>query len=205
MSGKCLILACGALAAEVVALRKQLGLGEGETELQCLPAEFHNTPSKIAPRVDEILTERRGEFEQVLVGYGECGTGGALDAVLAKHDAVRLPHAHCYEFYAGSARFAAITDAEIGSFFLTDYLVRNFDRLVIGGLGLDRFPHLRDSYFANYRDLVYLAQTESPALQEQAKAAAEKLGLNYVYHRVGYGDLSPFLAKAGGKDVAAHV
>ncbi|MFO1239355.1 MAG: DUF1638 domain-containing protein [Sphingomonadaceae bacterium] len=205
MSGKCLILACGALAAEVVALRKQLGLGEGETELQCLPAEFHNTPSKIAPRVDEILTERRGEFEQVLVGYGECGTGGALDAVLAKHDAVRLPHAHCYEFYAGSARFAAITDAEIGSFFLTDYLVRNFDRLVIGGLGLDRFPHLRDSYFGNYRDLVYLAQTESPALQEQAKAAAEKLGLNYVYHRVGYGDLSPFLAKAGGKDVAAHV
>lgn len=205
MSGKCLILACGALAAEVVALRKQLGLGDGETELQCLPAEFHNTPSKIAPRVDEILTERRGEFEQVLVGYGECGTGGALDAVLAKHDAVRLPHAHCYEFYAGSARFAAITDAEIGSFFLTDYLVRNFDRLVIGGLGLDRFPHLRDSYFGNYRDLVYLAQTESPALQEQARAAAEKLGLNYVYHRVGYGDLAPFLAKAGGKDAAAHV
>lgn len=205
MSGKCLILACGALAAEVVALRKQLGLGEGETELQCLPAEFHNSPGKIAPRVDEILTERRGEFEQVLVGYGECGTGGALDAVLAKHDAVRLPHAHCYEFYAGSARFAAITDAEIGSFFLTDYLVRNFDRLVIGGLGLDRFPHLRDSYFGNYRDLVYLAQTDSPALQEQAQAAAEKLGLNYVYQRVGYGDLAPFLAKAGSKDVPAHV
>ena len=205
MSGKCLILACGALAAEVVALRKQLGLGEGETELQCLPAEFHNSPGKIAPRVDEILTERRGEFEQVLVGYGECGTGGALDAVLAKHDAVRLPHAHCYEFYAGSARFAAITDAEIGSFFLTDYLVRNFDRLVIGGLGLDRFPHLRDSYFGNYRDLVYLAQTDSPALQEQARAAAEKLGLNYVYQRVGYGDLAPFLAKAGSKDVPAHV
>lgn len=205
MSGKCLILACGALAAEVVALRKQLGLGDGETELQCLPAEFHNTPSKIAPRVDEILTERRGEFEQVLVGYGECGTGGALDAVLAKHDAVRLPHAHCYEFYAGSARFADITDAEIGSFFLTDYLVRNFDRLVIGGLGLDRFPHLRDSYFGNYRDLVYLAQTDSPALQEQARAAAEKLGLNYVYQRVGYGDLAPFLAKAGSKDVPAHV
>ena len=205
MSGKCLILACGALAAEVVALRKQLGLGEGETELQCLPAEFHNSPGKIAPRVDEILTERRGEFEQVLVGYGECGTGGALDAVLAKHDAVRLPHAHCYEFYAGSARFAAITDAEIGSFFLTDYLVRNFDRLVIGGLGLDRFPHLRDSYFGNYRDLVYLAQTDSPTLQEQARAAAEKLGLNYVYQRVGYGDLAPFLAKAGSKDVPAHV
>ncbi len=205
MSGKCLILACGALAAEVVALRKQLGLGEGETELQCLPAEFHNSPGKIAPRVDEILTERRGEFEQVLVGYGECGTGGALDAVLAKHDAVRLPHAHCYEFYAGSARFAAITDAEIGSFFLTDYLVRNFDRLVIGGLGLDRFPHLRDSYFRNYRDLVYLAQTDSPALQEQAQAAAGKLGLNYVYQRVGYGDLAPFLAKAGSKDVPAHV
>ena len=205
MSRKCLILACGALAAEIVALRKQLGLSDGETELQCLPAEFHNTPSKIAPRVDEILTERRQEFDQVLVGYGECGTAGALDAVLAKHDAMRLPHAHCYEFYAGSAQFAAITDAEIGSFFLTDYLVRNFDRLVIGGLGLDRFPHLRDSYFSNYRDLVYLAQTDNLALQEQAQIAAGKIGLAYVYRRVGYGDLAPFLASAGGKEAAAHV
>lgn len=205
MSRKCLILACGALAAEIVALRKQLGLSEGETELQCLPAEFHNTPSKIAPRVDEILTERRHEFDQVLVGYGECGTAGALDAVLEKHDAVRLPHSHCYEFYAGSTQFAAITDAEIGSFFVTDYLVRNFDRLVIGGLGLDRFPHLRDSYFANYRDLVYLAQTENPDLQQQAKMAADKIGLNYVFRRVGYGDLAPFLANARGNRETADV
>jgi hypothetical protein len=132
----------------------------------------------------------------VLVGYGECGTGGALDKVLAEFDAERLPHAHCYEFYAGSGQFAEITDAEIGSFFLTDYLVRNFDRLVIGGLGLDRFPHLRDSYFGNYRDLVYLAQTDSPALQDQARAAANKIGLNYVYRQVGYGELAGFIASA---------
>lgn len=199
MGRKSLILACGALAAEIVALKKQLGLSDDAVELQCLPAEFHNSPQKIAPRIAEILAERRREFDRVLVGYGECGTGGALDKVLAEYDAERLPHAHCYEFYAGSAQFAEITDAEIGSFFVTDYLVRNFDRLVIGGLGLDRYPHLRDSYFGNYRDLVYLAQTENPSLVDQARAAAEKIGLNYVYRRVGYGELAGFIASAAGE------
>ncbi|MDE2436822.1 MAG: DUF1638 domain-containing protein [Sphingomonadales bacterium] len=195
--GRCLVLACGALAKEIVALKAQLGLSDEDVALQCLPAELHNRPREIAPRVDEVLTARRHEFDRVLIGYGECGTGGALDEVLARHDAQRLPHAHCYEFFAGTTQFAEIVEAELGSFFLTDYLVRNFERLVITGLGLDRFPHLRDSYFGNYRDLVYLAQLDDEALQKQARAAAERLGLNYVYRKVGYGDLAAALAEIG--------
>lgn len=199
---RCLILACGALANEIVSLKKQLGLGDADVKLQCLPAEFHNTPHKIAPRIAEILEQSRQDYDRVLIGYGECGTGGALDKVLAEYDAERLPHAHCYEFFATSTLFGEITDAEIGSFFVTDYLVRNFDRLVIGGLGLDRYPHLRDSYFGNYRDLVYLAQTEDAGLQAKAAAAAEKIGLRYVFRLVGMGDLAGFVARAGAK---AHV
>lgn len=190
MPHKSLILACGALAREIVALRNQLGIDADSMELQCLPADYHNRPREIAPRVEEILQARRHEFDRVLIGYGECGTGGALDAVLARHDAIRLPHAHCYAFFAGQAQFEAITEAEIGSFFLTDYLVRNFDRLVIEGLGLDRYPHLRDSYFGNYRDLVYLAQVDDASLVEQAQAAADRLGLRFVHHRAGYGELA---------------
>jgi hypothetical protein len=147
--------------------------------------------------VEEVLKARRHEFDRVLIGYGECGTGGALDRVLEEYDAFRLPHAHCYEFFSGSERFAEITEAEIGSFFLTDYLTRNFDRLVIKGLGLDRFPHLRDAYFGNYKDLVYLAQSEDPKLQAQARAAADRLGLRYVYHKVGFGDLATAVAELG--------
>lgn len=188
--GRCLILACGALGREIVSLKAQLGLGDDQFVLQCLPAELHNRPREIAPRVDEVLSARRHEFDRVLVGYGECGTGGALDQVLARHDAVRLPHAHCYEFFAGQEVFAAITEAEIGSFFLTDYLTRNFQRLVFEGLGLDRHPHLRDAYFGNYRDLVYLAQTDNPKLQDMAREAADRLGLRYVHRHVGFGDLA---------------
>ncbi|WP_427966563.1 DUF1638 domain-containing protein [Altererythrobacter sp.] len=189
-----LILACGALAKEVIALRDQLGSGAELLKLQCLPAELHNRPAEIAPRVDAYLTEHRGEYDRVLVGYGDCGTCGALDKVLEKHDAQRLPHAHCYEFFATSRLFSDITEAEIGSFFVTDYLVKHFDRLVIEGLGLDRLPHLRDIYFGNYRDLVYLAQTDAPLLQIKARDAAEKLKLNYVYRSVGYGDLAEAVA-----------
>ena len=197
--GKCLVLACGALAREVIALKAQLGLADDAFELQCLPAELHNRPSQIAPRVEAVLSERRGQFDRVLIGYGECGTGGALDAVLARYDAQRLPHAHCYEFFAGSEQFNAITDAEIGSFFLTDFLARHFERLVWQGLGLDRHPNLLEAYFGNYKDVVYLAQTDDPKLQDLARAGAERLGLNYVYRPVGYGDLA-----AAIRDVA-HV
>ncbi|MCF4098455.1 DUF1638 domain-containing protein [Maritalea mediterranea] len=194
-----LVLACGALAKEIVALRKQLGERAANMELQCLPADFHNRPHKIAPAIDLILTERRVDFDHVLVGYGECGTGGELDKVLAKHHAERLPFAHCYEFFAGSPLFNQITEEEIGSFYLTDYLVRHFDRLVMGGLGLDRHPELRDLYFANYRRVVYLAQTRDIGLEAQAATAADKLGLAFDYRYVGYGELKSAIAAAAAE------
>ena len=193
-----LILACGALAKEIIVLSEQVGASADRLVLHCLPAKLHNRPAEIAPRVDAYLSEHRAEYDRVLVGYGDCGTGGALDKVLLKHDAQRLPHAHCYEFFATSVLFSEITEAEIGSFFVTDSLVRHFDRLVMEGLGLDRMPHLRDIYFGNYRDLVYLAQTETPGLQAEAREAAEKLGLNYVYRLVGFGDLAAAVTDIAG-------
>lgn len=191
-----LVIACGALAKEIVALRAQMGDSASAMTLQCLPAEHHNTPQKIAPAIDAILTERHADFDRALVGYGECGTGGALDLVLEKHGAERLPFAHCYEFFAGAALFNEITEEEIGSFFLTDYLARNFNRLVMCGLGLDQRPHLRDLYFANYTRVVYLAQTRDPALEAAAAAAAQQLKLDYEYRYVGYGELQAAIASA---------
>lgn len=195
--GPVLVLACGAIANEIIALREQLGVADDAMVLHCLPAELHNRPGQIAPRVDAYLSEHRHKYSRVILGYGDCGTGGALDKVLERHEASRLPHAHCYEFYATTPRFNQITDAEIGSYFVTDFLVRHFDRLVWEGCGLDTHPEMLETYFGNYRDLVYLAQTDSPELQAKAQEAAKRLGLNYVYHKVGYGDLAQAI-----KDVA---
>lgn len=188
--GPALVLACGAIANEIVALRQQLGVEDEAVVLHCLPAELHNRPGQIAPRVDAFLSEHRHKYSRVLLGYGDCGTGGALDRVLERHEASRLPHAHCYEFFATTPLFDAISDAEIGSFFVTDFLVRHFDRLVWEGLGLDQRPEMLESYFGNYRDLVYLAQTDTPELRHKAEHAAARLKLNYVHHHVGYGDLA---------------
>lgn len=188
--GPVLVLACGAIANEIIALREQLGVSDDAMVLHCLPAELHNRPGQIAPRVDAYLSEHRHKYSRVILGYGDCGTGGALDKVLERHEASRLPHAHCYEFYATTPRFNAISDAEIGSYFVTDFLVRHFDRLVWEGCGLDTHPEMLETYFGNYKDLVYLAQTENPALQAKAQEAAARLGLNYVYHQVGFGDLA---------------
>lgn len=194
--GPTLVLACGALANEIIALREQLGIADDVMVLHCLPAELHNRPGQIAPRVDAFLTEHRNKYSRVLIGYGDCGTGGALDKVLERHDAARLPHAHCYEFFARTPLFNQISEAEIGSYFVTDFLVRHFDRLVWEGLGLDTRPHMLESYFGNYKDLVFLAQTDDPGLEVKAQEAAERLGLRYVHHKVGFGDLAPFVAQA---------
>lgn len=188
--GPTLVLACGAIANEIIALREQLGVSDEAMVLHCLPAELHNRPGQIAPRVDAFLTEHRPKYSRVLLGYGDCGTGGALDKVLERHEASRLPHAHCYEFFAGTPCFNAITEAEIGSYFVTDFLVRHFDRLVWEGLGLDKRPEMVGTYFGNYRDLVYLAQTDTPELRTKAQDAAGRLKLNYVHHHVGFGDLA---------------
>lgn len=188
--GPALVLACGAIANEIIALREQLGITDEAMVLHCLPAELHNRPGQIAPRVDAYLTEHRHKYSRVILGYGDCGTGGALDKVLERHEASRLPHMHCYEFFATTPRFTQIAEAEVGSYFVTDFLVRHFDRLVWEGCGLDKHPEMLETFFGNYRDLVYLAQSDSPELQVKAQEAARRLGLNYRYHKVGFGDLT---------------
>jgi len=194
MSDPCetLIIACGALAKEIVFLQKQLGF---EADLQCLPAEFHNRPGKIVPELKAILDERASSYERVLIGYGDCGTGGGLDRLLEDYPtAMRLPGAHCYAFFSGLGQFNKMMEEELGSFFLTDYLVRHFDTIIIKGMGLDRFPDLKETYFKNYKRLVYVAQTKDVKLKQKAEEASLKLGLSFEYKFVGYGALARAMA-----------
>jgi len=186
-----LVLACGALVYELVELIKHNPDLEGLIDLQCLPAHLHNTPQLIAGEVDKYLSEHASRYESVLVAYGDCGTAGALDSVLQKHGAERMPGAHCYEFFAGSKEFDEIVEEELGSFFLTDFLVKFFDRIVVQGLGIDRYPELKDEYFKHYKQLVYLAQTEDAELQTLARQCAKTLGLDYQYKFVGFDALLP--------------
>jgi hypothetical protein len=172
-----LLIACGALARELRALQC-LG-GWEHVAIQCLPAELHNRPQEIPHAVREKLERARGSFDEVFVAYADCGTGGRLDAVLAEYGVERLPGAHCYDFFSGIERFAALHEAEPGSFYLTDFLVRHFDRLVIRGLGIDRHPELLAEYFGNYRRVVYLAQTPTPELDAKARECAQQLGLAF--------------------------
>ena len=188
-----LLIACGALAREIVALIRINGWDH--MVVQCLPAELHNTPQKIPPAVRAKIRAARGRFETILVAYGDCGTGGLLDAMLAEERVERLPGAHCYEFFAGTSLFNELAEQEPGSFYLTDFLARHFDRLVFRGLGLDRWPELKDMYFGNYRKMVYLAQVENAALLVKAQRAAAWLGLEFDYRLTGYGDLKRALAR----------
>lgn len=186
-----LVIACGALAHEIVALRK---LNDWpHLTIQCLPAELHNRPEKIPAAVQEKIHANRGLYASLFVAYADCGTGGLLDAMLAQEQVERIPGAHCYEFFAGSPAFAALADSEPGTFYLTDFLLRHFQRLVIHGLGIDRHPELLAMYFGNYRRLVYLAQVENAQHIEDAKEAAKRLGLAFEYRFTGYGDLAKSL------------
>lgn len=186
-----LIVACGALAREVLALLPPERFPT--IDLHCLPATLHNRPQRIAPALRAALAERAGQYERILVGYGDCGTGGELDKVVAEFGAERLPGPHCYAFFSGVAEFARDPDADLRSFFLTDFLARHFETLVWKGLGLARHPELRDAYFAHYERLVFLAQTEDAALTAAAQAAAGRLGLAFERRFVGYGDLARHL------------
>jgi hypothetical protein len=196
-----LLIACGALAREILALREAGGWDH--LAVECLPAHYHNTPEAIAPAVQAKIRENRDRYGRIFVVYGDCGTGGALDRVLAEEGVERMPGPHCYEFYAGSAVYAAMMQAELGTFFLTDYMVRHFDRLIIEGLWLDRHPELLGQYFGNYRKLVYLAQTEDGELQAAAAAAAARLGLAYEYRFTGFGGLGDHLRTVATARAAA--
>jgi len=192
LSGRPLVIGCGALAHELVALTRRAGFPQ--VDLTCLPATLHNRPERIPEAVrSRIRRARAAGREQLFVAYADCGTGGLLDRVLEEEGVARLEGAHCYEVYAGRAAFAALAEDEPGTFYLTDFLARNFDRLVIRGLGLDRHPELLPQYFGNYTRLVYLAQTDVAALTASARRGARRLGLRFERRFVGYGDLGPAL------------
>ena len=195
-----LIIACGALAHEIAALRRANGWDM--IDVVCLPPELHNRPERIAGAVREKIRAHRGEYADIFVAYGDCGTGGALDAVLREEGIERIAGAHCYEFFATPAVFAALADAEPGTFYLTDFLLRHFERLVIGGLGIDRHPELLPAYFGNYRRLVYLAQAPKPESEAEARTAAARLGLEYRFQATGYGGLEQGLATFAGRPQA---
>ncbi|HEV8372029.1 MAG TPA: DUF1638 domain-containing protein [Actinomycetota bacterium] len=191
-----LVIACGAIAREVLAVIRLNGWSN--VTLRCLPGKLHNTPQRIAERVDAKLREAAAEggWDRVFVAYGDCGTGGALDRVLQAHRVERLPGDHCYAFFAGVDRWLALHEAEPRTFYLTDFLCRHFERLVVKGLGLDEHPELLPAYFGNYRRLVYLAQTDDPALARRAGEAAAYLGLELEVIPTGLGDLRPALERA---------
>lgn len=189
-----LLIACGALAREVVDVIRLNGWTH--FTVTCLPAIWHNTPNKIPEGVRRKIDEGRGKYDRILVLYGDCGSGGLLDQLLEEEGVERIDGPHCYAFYSGVEDFLAEADADPTCFYLTDYLARHFDRLILGGLGIDRHPELLPTYFGNYTTLVYLAQTEDAGLEAKAKAAADRLGLAYRYHFTGYGELGSFIQAA---------
>lgn len=196
-----LIVGCGALARELVALTRDLP----NVDITCLPATLHNRPGGIPGAVRDRIRRRRAGYDRVFVAYADCGTGGLLDTVIEQEGVERLAGAHCYEFYAGREAFERLSTDEPGTFYLTDFLARNFDRLVIEPLGLVRHPELRDTYFGNYRRLVYLAQTEDPALVRTARRAARRLGLSFELRRTGYGELATTIAAVAAGEPAPPV
>lgn len=180
MPGRLRVIACGAIAPELKQAYLLLGV---DVVIEPLPAPLHNTPERITAAVMERIAAH--PHDRILVGYADCGTGGRLDAALEAIGVERLPGAHCYELFAGSDNFAAIQDAEPGTFYLTDFLLRNFDLLVWRGLGLDRHPELRDTYFGNYRRLVLLSQRAEPNDIDAGRAAASRLGLDFEHVHTG--------------------
>ena len=182
-SDKILVIACGALAKEITALIRMNNWTH--LQLRYLPAKLHNEPNKIPQNIRKNLITAQNKFSQIFIGYADCGTGGKLDNLLEEFSVQRLPGAHCYEFFSSNQTFIKLLEEEPGSFFLTDFLVKSFEKLIWQGLKINSHPELLNIYFRNYKRLVYLAQTESQALQTQAQEIAQRLGLNYLYRFTG--------------------
>lgn len=191
-----LLIACGALAREIIAVRDANGWAH--LDLACLPAKLHNRPQQIPDAVRERIRRAREEgYASIFVVYADCGTGGLIDRVCAEEGVERIAGPHCYSFFDGNDVFAERAEAgEVTAFYLTDFLARQFETLIWKGMGLDRHPELKGMIFGNYERLIYLAQTDDPALDARAQAAADRLGLAYEKRRTGYGDLAPYLARA---------
>ena len=186
--GRLLVIGCGALAEELSALKRANQWTA--LDIKCLDAALHNRPEQIADRLESVLTQYHAEYTNILIAYADCGTGGAVDRVARQFNAQRLPGAHCYEFYATSPVFEALAEAEPGTFYLTDFLVRHFDRLVIEEMKLDEYPELEEMLFGRYRKVVYLAQVDSSELLQQAERAARRLKLPLEVVTTGYGLLA---------------
>lgn len=188
--GRVLLIACGALAREILALNKANGWDH--LHLHCLPANFHHTPDKIIPAVEKMVTERRADFDEIFVVYADCGTGGLLKAACDRLGVEMIAGPHCFSFFEGNDAFEALD--EITAFYLTDFAVRQFNSFIVKPLGLDRHPELRDMYFGNYEKVVYQAQTDDPDLTAKAAECAEILGLPLERRFTGYGDLKSTLS-----------
>ncbi|WP_116083629.1 DUF1638 domain-containing protein [Tropicimonas sp. IMCC34011] len=189
-NGRVLVVACGALAREILAVTRQRGLNH--LDVTCLPAILHNRPEKIPDAVEAAVTERGGDYASVFVAYADCGTGGALAATCTRLGVSMIEGPHCYSFFEGNAAFAA--HGEGTAFYLTDFLARQFDAFVWRPLGLDRHPELLPMYFGNYETLVHQVQAEDPDTEARARRAAARLGLRYEKLFTGYGDLETALA-----------
>ena len=191
-TGRVLLIACGALAREILDLRAANGWDH--LDLTCLPANLHLYPDRITAAVCDAVAKHRQDYSEIFVVYADCGTGGQLQSACNALGVEMIPGPHCYSFFEGNDRFAETSADEITTFYLTDFLVRQFDAFVIRPMGLDRHPELRELYFAHYEKLVYQAQTDDPALTEKAGRCAERLGLSFERRFTGYGDLSKTLA-----------
>jgi hypothetical protein len=185
--GRILLIACGALAREILDLKKVNGWDH--MDLTCLPAKLHLYPEKITEAVKDAVAKHRANYDEIFIVYADCGTAGGLQTACDEMGVQMVAGPHCYSFFEGNERFAVQSESEFTAFYLTDFLVRQFEAFVIKPMGLDRHPELRDMYFGNYEKLVYQAQTNDPALTEKAKEAAKTLGLAFERRQTGYGDL----------------
>ena len=189
-----LIIGCGAIAHEV---REIIELNNWDNvRLQCLNAELHNTPKILPRKIKETIDSNINDYSKIFLAYADCGTGGLIDLLLKDYDIERLDGAHCYEFYSGSSVFKELSEKEIGTFYLTDFLVKNFDRLVIEGLGIQKYPSLKEDYFRNYKNVVYLAQLQDNVLESKARECADYLNLEFSVHFTGLKNLGNQLNEA---------
>lgn len=194
MADTVLVIACGALVREITELKQRYGWDH--LDLKCLDAKLHMRPALIPARLRDMIQKYKDDYDEIFVAYADCGTTGGIDAVIEAEGIKRLPGAHCYQFFAGSERFAALSEAEPGTFYLTDFLAQHFDQFVTRPLKFEQHPELRDAYFGNYKKLVYLSQKNDPALILAAEKAAQKLELEFEHVQVGYGELETGLRNA---------
>lgn len=191
--GTTLLIACGALANDIIRLIEQNRWQH--LDVTCLPAKLHHNPVLIPEAIREKIRAARDGYEKIYVLYGDCGTGGLLDQVLAEEGGIeRIPGPHCFSFFTGNERFAAHAEDDIKTFYLTDYFCRHFEKFVWEALGLDRRADMAEFVFGNYEKLVFMPQTRDEALEQKAKAIAAKLGLDYDYRFCGYGDMENFMS-----------